>query len=597
VSAAGLRAATVTATVDPFAIERHAINPGVYGVNFADPARMSVVPYPVNRWGGNAETRYNWKVDVHNTASDWFFMNVPDTPLDENNLPDGSSADQFLGGSLDHGAQPILTVPTIGWTPVYTGANASTARDKRWGFSRAGYLPQGTQDWDECLAACGSASCNNWCADDAGNGCLVGGSANHCDAGFVVGNDPHDTSEEITPTFVTDWMTHIISHEGTAAGGGVRFYALDNEPNLWNSTHRDVHPTPLDYDELWNTRTVPYATAIKTKDPGAQIFGPDSWGWCDYFFSAADGCGPGDDHDAHGDLLAWYAQQVCANPLPSGSRLVDYLDIHYYPQGTCVDGLGCSTATAENSSNSARRLRALRELYDPTWHSEDWIGDPNQVNAVIDLVPQMRSIIAANCAPLKLAITEYRWGNDDGASGALAQAEALAIYGREGVDIATRWVAPAANSRTEDAFRFFLDYDNGTAGFQQVAGDSVKVAKTGTVTLDDDVGAYGVHGADGKLRVLLFNHSTAPSNVTLKFAVQVTGPATLFRFDPASNPTPGVPRITNNGALALSANGLALASALSLPGRTAALVVVGLPAFGLPFGDGFEAGTAAHWAH
>ena len=27
-------------------------------------------------------------------------------------------------------------------------------------------------------------------------------------------------------------------------------YMLDNEPTLWNSTHRDVHPDPVGYEEL-----------------------------------------------------------------------------------------------------------------------------------------------------------------------------------------------------------------------------------------------------------------------------------------------------------------------------------------------------------
>src|SRR5690348_14738367 len=82
-SPAPLRAGTYAVTVDR-TLERHPINPLIYGVNFADPARMSVVPYTVNRWGGNSTTRYNWKVDAHNTASDWFFMNVPndDGPAD-----------------------------------------------------------------------------------------------------------------------------------------------------------------------------------------------------------------------------------------------------------------------------------------------------------------------------------------------------------------------------------------------------------------------------------------------------------------------------------------------------------------------------------
>ena len=597
--ARALAAANVTVTVDPYG-SRHPVNPLIYGVNFADPARLAVVPYTLNRWGGNSVTRYNWKVDVHNTASDWFFMNVPDAPLNVNNLPDGSSADQFVNGTRAAGSQPLLTVPTIGWTPKSTGLTIAQARQKRWGASIGTY---GAQETNECTEACrwdpdpgAPGHCLSWCLADAGNGCAPDATGNvDCNNGFLaqVGQHPGDTSEGITPTFVTDWMTHVINQNGLAANGGLRFYALDNEPNLWHYTHRDVHPAKLTYDELWATRTVPYATAIKTRDPGAKVLGPDAWGWCDYFTSAADDCNyfSGTDRANHAntDLLEWYLEQVCANPLPSGAKLVDYLDIHYYPQGGCVDGLGCD---GEDAAGSAQRLRALKELYDPTWHSEDWIGV--DLDAVIQLVPRMRAIVAGSCPGLGLAVTEYRWGSDYGDSAALAQAEALAIYGREGVDLATRWTAPEAGSDTEDAFRFFLDYDLDPGnGFQQVMGDSGRVLRTAGTP--DDVGVYAVHGpggAGGQLFVLLFNHQTTSANATVSFAVPVAGPATLWRFNPGG----AAPRITNVGTTTVTANGMALTAALSLPARTATLAIVGLP-YGLPFGDGFETGTTAKWAH
>ena len=45
-------------------------------------------------------------------------------------------------------------------------------------------------------------------------------------------------------------------------------FALDNEPMLWNSTHRDVHPDPVTYDELLD-RTIRYGSAVRAADPDA----------------------------------------------------------------------------------------------------------------------------------------------------------------------------------------------------------------------------------------------------------------------------------------------------------------------------------------
>jgi hypothetical protein len=58
----------------------------------------------------------------------------------------------------------------------------------------------------------------------------------------------------------------------------VALYILDNEPMLWNSTHRDVHPEPVTYDELLD-RTLRYGSAVRAADPDAVIAGPAEWGW------------------------------------------------------------------------------------------------------------------------------------------------------------------------------------------------------------------------------------------------------------------------------------------------------------------------------
>lgn len=517
--------ATVTVTVDPEA-DRHPVSPFIYGVNFGSDAQAASLHWPVRRWGGNATTRYSWQDDISNKASDWFFYNIEADNPNPAALPNGSTADLFIDSTRAAGGQPLITVPLIGWTPI--------DRNRRWGFSVARY---GAQQQTECTAT-GNAF---WCNPDAGNGLRPNGTE-------ITGNDPHDTSREIGPTFVTTWMSHIASRTGTAGNGGVRFFALDNEPALWNSTHRDVHPAPLTYDELWQ-RTRDYAAAMKARDPAVQIFGPADWGWCAYFFSAADGCAAGADAAAHGNVpfLPWYLQQVRAWELAHGVRLVDYVDIHYYPQGS-----GIALSNDESSTTAARRLRSLKGLYDPAYVDESWIGQP------VRLIPRMKEWIAAYLPGAKLAITEYSWGNDDGVSSALAQAEALAIFGREGVDLATRWVSPAAGSRVEDAFRFYLSYD-GAGG--KVAGDSVRAVSSSL----DAVGAYAIRGAGTRLYLLLFNKDTANRQTDVQVAGGLSGSVTLYRFGAAS-------RLAAAGAATLTGGALPLV----LPARSATLAIVNL---------------------
>ncbi|HEX9369908.1 MAG TPA: glycoside hydrolase family 44 protein, partial [Roseiflexaceae bacterium] len=104
-------ALAVDATAD-----RHAINPLIYGMNFPDPSLAKELGLTVQRWGGNATTRYNWQNDTTNRASDWFFENIPNDGGDVVTLPKGSSSDKFVEQGRQAGMQTILTIPLIGWT-------------------------------------------------------------------------------------------------------------------------------------------------------------------------------------------------------------------------------------------------------------------------------------------------------------------------------------------------------------------------------------------------------------------------------------------------------------------------------------------------
>jgi hypothetical protein len=524
---------TVKVQISPEA-GRLPISPFIYGVNFGSRAQADRMRWPVRRWGGNATTRYSWQYDVANRGFDWFFLNAPETLPVPPALPYGSAADRFVQDTRATGGEALVTLPTIGWTPVDGQRRPGFAVDK-----------YGPQQLTECTW--GDPS---WCDPNAGNGV-------HPNGTYVTGNDPHDTSREADPTFVTDWMAHLASQFGTVAQGGVKLYALDNEPMLWDSTHRDVHPSPVTYDELWQ-KTVAYASAIKAQDPNAQIFGPVTWGWCDLFASAADhpgDCTNGDDRAAHGNtpILEWYLQQVRDYQIANGVRLVDWVDIHFYPQGH-----GINLSNDEGTSASLRRLRSLRSLYDPTYVDESWIGQP------VNLIPRVKQWINSRLPGARLAITEYNWG-DGGLSSALAQAEALAIFGRQGVGLAARWEAPKEYSLVEDAFRLYLNYD-GQGG--RVSGSSVKTVSSQV----DSVGAYTVwadnSGTQDRIYVLLFNKDTVQRRVDVALTTWGTTGAQpiLFRLDELG----GLRQVSQS--VSVNPKGFIL----DLPARSATLAVLPL---------------------
>jgi len=545
---------TITVDVDP-AANRRPIPDFVYGVNFASPAQLADVGYPLNRWGGNRTTRYHWQLDVDNSAFDWFYQNY--TGSEGQPLPQGSSSDQFITSTRAAGADVVLTLPSMGRV-------AGPDRERRWSFSQALYGPQLQ---DECSYFPPPAP--DWCQPDAGNGLCDPGvnTTGFCSpAGRIVGNDPDDTSIPVGPAFVESWLDFVATRVGPAGGTGVRFAALDNEPMLWNSTHADVHPAPATYAEVWQ-RGRDVAAAVKAGHPGVKILGPDTWGWCDLWTSAADAegdCTDGPDRQAHGGapFVRWYLGQVCAYQQQNGVRLVDYVDVHYYPQSGEAFG---------GEEYAAIRLDSIRELDSPTYVSQSWIG------ANVKLIPRLKEWIAQVCPGTRIAITEYAWGADDAPSAALAQAEVLAIFGREGVDLATRWVVPESGTRTEDSFRLYLDYDGAGA---RISGESVAATSSDL----DEVGAYAVRGPSDQLYVLLFNKETSARDVDVDVAVPVAGPAALWRFTPASPLGPA-------GSVPVSGNGFAL----SLPARSATVAVLRVVS-DLLFRDGFDSGATRNWS-
>jgi hypothetical protein len=304
----------------------------------------------------------------------------------------------------------------------------------------------------------------------------------------------------------------------------VRFYNLDNEPMLWNHTHRDVHPAPVSYDEL-RDRTIQYAAAVKAVDPGAQILGPTVWGWTAYFYSALDQAGGGmwwlnpPDRKAHGDvpLVAWYLQQLNAYDQEHGQRILDYLDLHYYPQAG-----GVALQPAGEAATQALRLRATRSLWDASYSDESWIDEP------VTLIPRMRDWVDNHYPGTKLAITEYNFGGLEHINGALAQADVLGIFGREDLDLATLWVPPAIDQPGAYAFRMYRNYDGKGGSF----GDLSLAAES------DDQGRLSVYASrrerDQALTILVINKS----GKTLTSRLQINGltqaaEAAVYRYSPA----------------------------------------------------------------
>ncbi len=424
----------------------HSISPLIYGVAYGPrTARQDGFVWRLRptarRWGGNPTSRFNWRLgNAWNTASDWFFTNV-------NYVGDPTFHwRQFLTENREREVATALTVPLLGWVAKDTTSSSFPV----------------TEFGAQAATMAGRA--------EVGNGKSLDG--RDLDPG-----PPTRTSVAFAPQDLREWIDEIRELDAAAKARHVQMYMLDNEPMLWSSTHRDVHPQPVGYDELL-ARTIAYGTAIRQGDPEAVIAGPASWGWPAYFFSAKDaasGFRLKPDRRAHGDvgLLAWYLRQLRAHEQKTGVRVLNVLDVHHYPQAAGVFASPGGGRT--DPATAALRLRSTRALWDPTYLDESWIDDR------VRLLPRLKELIDENYPGTGIAIGEYNFGAEAHISGALALAEALGRFSQfDGLTAAFYWMYPAEGSLAFDAYRAYRDFDGSGGRFQD---RSVPTSGSGPVSL------------------------------------------------------------------------------------------------------------------
>jgi hypothetical protein len=463
----GSAGAKVAITVDA-SKDRHPISPLIYGVCFGSKDQLHDLNATLNRQGGNNFSRYNWHNNTLNVDNDWYFESIPGFFLGEStSFVPAQRLDSFVERTRAASAQPMVSIPMIGWV-----AKVTSRTHNLHSFSVAKYGPQQRTDPGD---------------PDAGNGIKPDGTP-------ITGNDPNDANQRTSVRDQRGLVEHLTERWGTAAHGGVRYYILDNEPGLWNSTHRDVHPKGFTYDEYLND-FLSYASMVKAVDPAAKVVGPEEWGWPGFKYSGSDWQYRGEHHyqghpdaDAHGgvDFMPWLLKSIHDHEAKTGKRLLDVFTFHIYPQGVDYD--------RDNSTRVClMRNRSTRSLWDPNYKDESWIND------TIMMIPRLRKLVDTYDPGTKIGITEYNWGGEKIMNGATAQADILGIFGREGLDLATRWTAPKPSTTVFNAFKMYRNYD----GHESTFGD---VSVSDTVPDPDTVSSFAAYrSTDHALTVIAIN--------------------------------------------------------------------------------------------
>jgi len=464
----------------------------IYGLAAAPLDVLTNACVPLNRWGGNPASRYNWRLgNAWNTGNDWFFENV---------AVEHRAWQEFLWRAEQSGCKALVTLPLLGFVAKDTQSHS---------FSVRKYGPQQKTDPYR---------------PDAGNGL-------HPDGKPIAGNNRCDTSIVADADFVAEWVTQM-QHDFPRLFAEHRIlFALDNEPMLWNVTHRDVHPEPVSYDE-YLSRYIAVAHAVRQAAPGVRIAGPELWGWPAYFQSALDRDTKSTrDRLAHNneDFLPWFLKQLKDYETRTGERLLDVVTVHFYPQ---TDGVRSDDAGLQST---ALRLETVRSLYDPAYRDPSWIRER------VELIPRLKRWVAQCYPGLQIGITEYNWGGEDDISGALALADILGVYGREGLDLGCYWMYPKRGSLAAKAYAIYRNVDGAGAAFGDQALD---VAWSGLPIRHENVSLYAARDATQRVvTVVAVNKSALPRTVRLTFAGIAIATGKSYAITACTN---GIQSMTNS---------------------------------------------------
>jgi hypothetical protein len=384
------------------------ISPYIYGMNQPDWGKRTK-SLTLYRWGGNRTTAYNWENNASNAGTDWFNQN--DDYLGGGETP-GLAVRKWTQKAADIGAASLVTIPIIG----------HVAADK-----------DGGGDVDE--------------------------TPDYLNVRFNAAFAKKPTALRATPNlndhavYMDEFAYHLIQRHATK--GKSLFFALDNEPDLWAETHPRITETHPTYTSLLST-SKEYAAALKDVAPDSLVFGPASYGWWGYQTLQ-------DAPDANGRFfLDYYLRQMKAAEVAGGRRLLDVLDLHWYPEA--MGGGQRITNDSNDPEVYNARIQAPRSLWDPSYTEDSWIAEWMTFGP-IRLIGLMQDKIAANYPGTNLAFTEWNYGGGNHITGGMAVADVLGVYGKYGVFAATYWNLGSNESFAYGGFDAYRNFDGAGGKF------------------------------------------------------------------------------------------------------------------------------------
>jgi fibronectin type 3 domain-containing protein len=480
----------VIITIDPS--KTKPISPYIYGINFYNGVSGAPPLLTFDRDGGNRWTAYNWESNASNAGSDYIYDN--DNYLSSSNVP-AEAVRGFIAGDQAKNTASLITVQLQGLVSADENGPVSVAS------------PPDLTRFKQVVDKKSSAS----------------------SAPFTI--TPVTTDGNV---YMDEFLWALNQKlPGTIFSASPQlptFVSLDNEPELWNSTHLEVQgPNPVTSDN-YIAKTITLAKALKDQFPDLVIFGPVNYGFQGIYNWQGELSATPSGNNWFPDKYLTALQSASAT---YGKPLVDVYDFHWYAEvydsgGTRILNLSGSTLT---DAQVQLIVQSPRNLWDPTFHDDNnsnpWVY--NELGQTpINLLGRLQAKINAESPGMKIAVTEYENGGWNHIAGTIAQADNLGIFGAQGVFAANFWPPGGTYSYALAGFRAFRGFDGASANF----GDTSLQAVSSSVK-DVVVYASTDSSTSGRAVFVAINRSSS-AKVTAINGQTLSGAAHLYQITAAS---------------------------------------------------------------
>ncbi len=289
--------AQVTIAIDPTKAVK-TISPNIYGRNNS----LSSTPLSaaeliklqdagvkfLREGGGNNSTKYNWKKHL-SSHPDWY-----------NNVysHDWDADVSYFNNNFPPDVTGMWSFQLIG-----KAANNTSNNFNDWGYNSSQWWSGVQQN----LAGGGTVNAGG------GSNATVNGNPN-----LYLQNWTADSTTDILPY----WFNTLGIPQSRAT-----YWNMDNEPEIWHGTHDDIVNSSL-AAETFMQNYFAVAKKARAKFPAIKLVGPvtaNEWQWFNWMNTIT-----GSDGNTY-PWLKFFIKRCAEEQQASGVRLLDVLDIHFYP--------------------------------------------------------------------------------------------------------------------------------------------------------------------------------------------------------------------------------------------------------------------------